>query len=147
MNQLRPWLYIGKYSDTLDQQILTRHGIGAMLQLADLVEQPGVTSVYLPVEDFEPLPFDVLRQGVDFVRNAKQQGHTILIACGAGINRSTTYCVAALKEEEGLGLLEAFKEIKQKHGIALPNLPLWQSLCTYYQEDVPFQKVLALSEQ
>ena len=147
MNQLRPWLYIGKYIDTLDQQRLNAHGIGAMLQLADLVEQPGITSLYLPVEDFEPLPFDVLRQGIDFVRDAKQQGHTVLVACGAGINRSTTYCVAVLKEEEGLGLLEAFKEIKQKHGIALPNLPLWQSLCAYYQEDVPFQKVLALSEQ
>ncbi|MEM8535314.1 MAG: dual specificity protein phosphatase [Chloroflexota bacterium] len=147
MNQLRPWLYIGKYIDTLDQQRLNAHSIGAMLQLADLVEQPGITSLYLPVEDFEPLPFDVLRQGVDFVREAKQQGHTVLIACGAGINRSTTYCVATLKEEEGLGLLKAFKEIKQKHGIALPNLPLWQSLCEYYQEDVPFQMVLALSEQ
>lgn len=43
-------------------------------------------------------------------------------------------------EEENLGLLEAFHDIKQKHGIALPNLPLWQSLCAYYQEDVPFKR-------
>ncbi|NOK62678.1 MAG: hypothetical protein GFH27_549293n76 [Chloroflexi bacterium AL-W] len=96
MNQLRPWLYIGKYIDTLDQQRLTRYGIRAMLQLADLVEQPEITSLYLPVDDFEPLPFNVLRQGVDFVRDAKQQGHTILVACGAGINRSTTPTTLAI---------------------------------------------------
>jgi protein-tyrosine phosphatase len=118
-----------------------------MLQFAEAVKQPGITSLYLPVEDFAPIPFNKLRQGVDFVREEKRRGHSILVACGAGINRSTAYCVAVLKEEEGLGLLDAFQEVKRKHSIALPHLPVWQSLCEYYKEDIPFHTLTTLSNK
>lgn len=142
MDRLRPWLYIGKYRDTLDRSLLAANRIEAILQLAELVEHPGITSLYLPVEDFEPLRPDLLRQGVDFVRAEKRAGRRILIACGAGINRSTAFALATLKEEEGLTLLDAFYEVKQRHGEAMPHPPIWASLCRYYQEDVPFEKLL-----
>jgi len=35
-----------------------------MLQLAEKVEQPGITSLFLPVEDFAPLNIDLLKQGI-----------------------------------------------------------------------------------
>ena len=142
MDRIRSWLFIGKYRDTLNRHLLFANQIQAMLQLAEAVTQPGVLSLYLPVEDFKPIPPDLLRQGVDFVRNEKQRGHSILVACGAGINRSTAYCVAVLKEEEGLGLLNAFQEVKRKHSMALPHPPVWQSLCEYYQEEVPIDALL-----
>ena len=66
MDKIRPWLYIGKYSDTLNMHLLSRHNIKAMLQLAELVEHPGITSLYLDVEDGEPLPHNLLRTGIEF---------------------------------------------------------------------------------
>jgi hypothetical protein len=45
--------------------------------------------------------------------------------------------VAVLKEEEGVSLLDAFQEVKQKHPQAMPHPPVWASLCAYYKEDVP----------
>ena len=54
----------------------------------------------------------------------KKKGHKVLVACGAGINRSTAFCMAALKEVEGLSLLDAYKEIKRKHPESLPNMNL-----------------------
>ena len=143
MDRIRPWLYIGKYRETLNQHLLVAYQIQAMLQLAEAIEQPGITSLYLPVEDFEPLPFDLLRQGVDFVRTEKRQGHRVLIACGAGINRSTAFCVAVLREEEGLDLSDAFRAVKRKHPKALPHPPVWKSLCKYYQEDISISSLLA----
>lgn len=147
MNRIRPWLYIGKYRETLNQHLLAVNQIGAMLQLAEAVEQPGIVSLYLPVEDFKPLQADLLRQGVDFVRAEKQRGQRILIACGAGINRSTTFAVAVLKEEESLTLLEAFREVKRQHAEGLPHRPLWEALCRYYQEDIPFEALFTHSKQ
>lgn len=142
MDQIRPWLYIGGIRDTLNLSYLSSKSIGAMLQLAAKVEQPGITSLYLPVEDFEPLKFDLLEKGISFVREQKKLGMRILIACGAGINRSSSFCTAALKEEERLGLFDAFKEVKIKHPEAMPHQPVWVSLCHYFNEQVPYLDVM-----
>jgi hypothetical protein len=75
MNEIRPWLYVGKYRETLDSYLLGLHRIDAMLQLAEAVRQPGIVSLFLPVEDGEPLPVDLLRRGVDFVLNKRRSEH------------------------------------------------------------------------
>lgn len=142
MDQIRPWLFIGGIRDTLNLSYLSYKSIGAMLQLAAKVEQPGITSLYLSVEDFEPLKFELLENGIFFVRGQKKLGNRILIACGAGINRSSSFCTAVIKEEEGLSLFEAFKEVKNKHPEAMPHEPVWESLCRYYNESVPYLDVM-----
>lgn len=147
MYRIRPWLYLGKYRETLNPHLLEANQIKAMLLLAELVKHPGITSLYLPVEDFAPIPPDMLRQGVDFARTEKQRGHSILIACGAGINRSTAFTVAVLKEEEGLSLWDAFCVVKQHHREAMPHPPVWESLCDYYQEQIPYETLLFQSNK
>jgi protein-tyrosine phosphatase len=141
MNQIRPWLYVGKYRDTLDLDLLEYYQIEAMLQLAEAVKQPGIESLYLPIEDGEPLPLDLLRRGVDFVLNEKRSKHTILVACGAGQSRSVAFAIASLKEAEDLPLLTAYQEIKRRHPDALPHMALWESLCNYYSEPIPFMQI------
>ena len=147
MNEIRPWLYIGKYRDTLDKSCLEIKSIQGMLQLAEKVEQPGISSLYLPVEDFAPLQFDLLEKGVAFIREQKRLGHRVLVACGAGINRSSSFCAAALKEEEGLSLFDAFKEVKRKHPDSNPHQPIWESLCSYYNDSTPYLDIMRLSIQ
>ncbi len=142
MDQIRPWLFIGSYRETLNLSYLTFKSIGAMLQLAGNVEQPGITSLYLPVEDLAPISIEHIRQGVDFIRGHKAKGDRVLVACGAGINRSSAFCTAALKEEEGLSLLIAYKEVLKKHPEAMPHEPVWTSLCNYYEEEVPYSDVM-----
>lgn len=141
MNQIRPWLYIGKYRETKDYQYLCRHNIGAMLLLAEMVEQPGITSLYLPVEDGKPLPLDLLQEGLSFIQQQHKQGKVVLVACGAGISRSGSYTIAALKESENLSLLEAFQQVQQLHPDTMPHYRLWQSLCEYYGESVPWTEL------
>jgi hypothetical protein len=141
MNEIRPWLYVGKYRDTLDRYTLGLHRIEAMLQLAEAVKQRGITSLYLPVEDGEPLPFHLLRQGVDFVSSERSQEHTVLIACGAGQSRSVAFAIAVLKEIEDLPLLSAWQEVKRRHPDAFPHMALWDSLCNYYRENIPFLRI------
>jgi hypothetical protein len=144
MYPIRSWLYIGKFRETLDYSLLYHSKIGAMLQLAEPVQQPDISSLYLSIEDGESLSADTLRMGVEFVRLEKARGKNVLIACGAGISRGVSFAIAALKEEENLSLLEAFRQIQAEHSQARPHLELWKSLCDYYGEDVPYKTVLKL---
>jgi hypothetical protein len=142
MDAIRPWLYVGKYRETLDANLLSAKQIGAVLQLAEAVNHPNITSLYLLVEDGVSLPSHLLRQGVDFVLSEKDRGQTILVACGAGISRSVAFAIAALKEAEGLSLLEAAQIVKEKHPESLPHPALWESLCAYYDEEVSIHEML-----
>ena len=141
MRQITDNLYVGRYHDTVNLALLQAHNIDAMLQLAERIEQPGIEVLYLDVEDGEPLPAEKLRQGVSFVRDQLAAGRRVLIACGAGISRSVTFAVAVLHEEEGISLLDAFHDIHSIHPDALPHYELWHSLCEYYQENVPLERL------
>lgn len=145
MDQIRSWLYIGTYRDTLNKSYLDFKSIQAMLQLAEKVQHLNIVSLYLPVEDLAPISSEHLRQGVDFVREHKQRGNHILVSCGAGINRSSAFCAAVLKEEEGLSLFDAFKAVKHKHPEAMPHEPVWDSLCKFYNEATPYLDLMRLS--
>lgn len=144
MDEIRPWLFIGAYRDTINKSYLDFKSIRAMLLLAEKVEQPDIISLYLPVEDLAPISIQHIHQGIDFIREQKAKGKRVLVACGAGINRSSSFCAAALKEEEGLGLLDAFREVKRLHPESMPHEPVWNSLCGYYNESTPYLDVLRL---
>jgi protein-tyrosine phosphatase len=68
----------------------------------------------------------------------------VLVACGAGMNRSSAFSAAALKEEEGLSLFEAFREVKRFHPESMPHQPVWESLCSYYNELTPYLEVMRI---
>jgi predicted protein tyrosine phosphatase len=137
MDAIRPWLYVGKYRETLNASLLAARNISAMLHLAEKVTHPRITTLYLPVDDGVPIPEHLLRQGVDFVLSAKQRGQTVLIACGAGTSRSTAFAVAVLKQAEDLSLPQALRVVSLHHPGTLPHPEIWRSLCSYYHEDVP----------
>jgi protein-tyrosine phosphatase len=141
MNQIRPWLYIGKYRETLDYRLLNMFNISAMLLLAELVEHEGITSRYLAVEDGQPLSAELLQEGVAFARAHQEQGGVVLVACGAGISRAATFATAVLKEVEGLTLREAFHEVQRSHPDAMSHMALWNSLCQYYDEPIPWIEI------
>lgn len=144
MDQIRPWLFIGAYRDTLNRSYLDFKSIGAILQLAEKVEQPNIISLYLPVEDLAPISSKHIQQGIHFIKEHKAIGNRVLVACGAGINRSSAFCAAVLKEEEGLSLFDAFNEVKHKHPESLPHEPVWESLCKYYDEWTPYLNIMRL---
>jgi hypothetical protein len=146
MNQIRPWLFIGKYRDTTDVLMLEGHQIGAMLQLAELVEHPNIEALYLPVDDGAPLQEEMLRAGLDFIAAQRNLGRKILVSCGAGISRSATFAIAALKETEQTSLVDSFREISLHHPETMPHPALWKSLCRYYREDISYSAMLAMKK-
>ena len=144
MDQIRPRLFIGNYRDTKNPGYLALKSINVMLQLAEKVEQPNIVSLYLPVEDLAPISSEHIGLGVDFIRKHKATGNRVLVACGAGMNRSSAFSTAVLKEEEAMSLFEAFKEVKRFHPESMPHQPVWESLCRYYNESIPYLDVMRL---
>jgi hypothetical protein len=67
-----------------------------------------------------------------------------LIVVLAGISCSVAFAIASLKEEEHLALFDAFQQVLAKHPQARPHLALWQSLCEYYDENLPYKDILKL---
>jgi protein-tyrosine phosphatase len=147
MITIRPWLLIGKYRETLDHDLLASAGVGALLHLAAQVEPPGVATLYLPIEDGEPFEESTLRRGVDFVLAQRATGKTVLVACGAGISRSTSFAIAALKEAEGLPLLDAAREVRRLHPAGLPHVALWSSICLHYREPDDYLALIRAAER
>ncbi|RDV11074.1 hypothetical protein DXT99_25495 [Pontibacter diazotrophicus] len=144
MDPVRPWLFVGKFRDTLNPKNLKANNIEAMLQFAELVEYPGIVSFHLAVEDGIPLTTADFQRGMRFILQHHQSGKKVLIACGAGISRSVIFTIAALRETEGTALLTAYQEVVNAHIEALPHPALWKSLCTHYQENIPYIQVLRL---
>jgi protein-tyrosine phosphatase len=140
--EIRPWLYIGNYREAGDAELLELRAIDAALLLVAVRPLPGRETLLLPVEDGELLETESLARGVAFVSAARKQGRRCLIACGAGVSRSTVFATAALREVERLPLLEAAAEVKRAHPHAVFHPTLWESLVAYAGEDVPFRDVL-----
>lgn len=140
MIQIRPWLYHGKYRDTINAELMYNRKIKAILHLADNVQHAGIETLYIPIDDGEPIPQHFIKEGLDFVMRYHPQ--TILIACGAGISRSTTFTAGALKLTENLSLLDALQEIKALHDMAMPHPAVWQSMCEYFGEPFNINDVL-----
>jgi protein-tyrosine phosphatase len=141
VNRIRPWLYVGKYRDTLDGKRLVEAGIQAVLQLAAPFEYPGLDVLYLPVDDGVPIDPMLFERGIAFIR-AHCPDRPLLIACGAGVSRSVSFAIVALRELEQRSLLEAYEIVKTCHPDAMPHPTLWNSLCEHYGEEVPFVELL-----
>jgi hypothetical protein len=142
MHSIRPWLAIGKYRELLQAELLRQQNIGAILHLVEMPPQTVLPALYLPIEDGEPIPHEALRQGIAFIRAQKAAGNRVLVACGAGISRSSTFALAALAEEENIDVFEAYREVLLKHPDALPNPFLFESLCNYREMNLPLLEVV-----
>lgn len=136
MYEIRPWLSVGKYAETVERTLLEAYDITAMLQLAAPMHQPGIERLTLLVNDGEALPLDKLKQGIEFVLEQKAADNKVLVACGAGISRSSTFAIAALKEAENLDLETALREVAMQHPRCAPHPELWASLCAYYKVEI-----------
>jgi protein-tyrosine phosphatase len=113
-----------------------------MLLLVQPVEHPGIISFYMGVEDGVPLPVELLTKGLDFIRENRLAGRKVLVVCGAGISRSATFVIAALKDAEQVRLSKAYRDVKRRHPDTMPHPALWKSLCEYFGEETPYPSLI-----
>lgn len=85
-----------------------------------------------PIIDGERVPTAALERGVKFVREQVEAGRPVLVQCGAGISRSSTF-VLGYMIEAGHELRAAYKLLREQHPAAWPLPAMWLSLIEHYQ--------------
>lgn len=138
MIEIRSWLYVGKFVDSINEVLLQNHDIGALLALHDPVTPSGIPYLFVPFIDGEPLHIPALETAISFVRAQAAEGRRVLVACSAGISRSPSLATAVIKIQENRTLLDSLHEVRAKHPRAMPDHIHWEGLCAYFGEDVPF---------
>jgi protein-tyrosine phosphatase len=138
MIEIRSWLYVGKHTDTLNDTVLTNHGIEALLELHEPSRQERIPSLFVPLRDGEPLNTASLERAIGFVQAHSSDGERVMVACSAGISRSPMVATASIKVIENRSLRDAFNEVRAMHPRAMPDHIHWEGLCAYFGEDIPF---------
>ncbi len=144
MNKIRDWLYIGNHLDLHDVIEKGHDEIDCILNLVENKTTNLESYLFIDIDDGVPINNINLFNGIEFILNQYQQNKKILIACGAGVSRSATFCVLALKEIEKLSLIDALKVVKEKRKKALPHPALWKSVCEAYDEAFNYNEVLKI---
>jgi protein-tyrosine phosphatase len=140
MYRIRPWLFISNDRDTCNHDLLATAGVGALLHLAADVAPPGIVTQYLPIEEGELLHPAMLQVGVQCIREQHATGKTVVVACGAGISRSTSFAMAALKEIDGCSLAAAAQIVRRAHPV------VWASLCAFAGEAIDYLALVRMGE-
>lgn len=83
------------------------------------------------LEDGQFVSQEALQRGVAFISGQVDAGEQVLVVCGAGISRSSTFVLAYLLER-GYELPDAWRLLRARHPPALPALQMWNSLLTHY---------------
>jgi len=83
------------------------------------------------LDDREITEAETLQRGVSFVKQQVEAGRPVLVMCGAGISRSSTFVLAYLLER-GYSLEDAWRLLSERHPAASPLPQMWRSLIDYY---------------
>lgn len=141
MHKIRDWLYISNYASASLPHVIKDNKIEAMLQLYRPIKAKGLDTKFIALQDGIPIREEQLREGIDFIHQQRQKNHRILSTCGAGVSRSVTLAIVALKEIEGLSLARAYSSIHKLHPKAMPDHVHWTSISDFYGENNDFWKI------
>lgn len=132
IDQIVPQIYVGSCPvEPADIERLKSLGITAVLNLQTeedflfwginwprleaAYQQAGIRVVRVPVRDFSPEDLRLkLPNCVESLETLLQEGHTVLVHCSAGANRSPSTVVAYLHWRKGMSLAEAVEYVRQR---------------------------------
>lgn len=116
-------LYIGSAHARRDEKELADKGISRILDLSGLDDLPareGVVKLAIadtPDADLRP----VIDKCLALIREAKAKHERCLVHCNQGISRSAAIVLAYLIADCSLSLHEAFRLLKEKRSVIMPN--------------------------
>ncbi|MGB7340098.1 MAG: dual specificity protein phosphatase [Phototrophicaceae bacterium] len=141
MYKIREWLYVSNFASASIPSTIQKLGIQGMLQLYQPIDNPAIDCKFIGLQDGIPITVPQLQAGIAFIHDQRKNKHRILSTCGAGISRSVTMAIVALKEVEHLSLFDAYRAVYQRHAKAMPDHVHWQSIAHYYGEDDDFWEI------
>ena len=127
-NEIIDNIYVGNYKFALDANSMIKEGITHILNcgngLKNFYEKDNIFKyLYLPIYDSESQKLEkFLEKSNNFIKEGSENGNKILIHCGSGMSRSVTLCLMYMIIEKHYKFSDAYKIMKEKRKIALPNM-------------------------
>lgn len=142
---VRNWLAIGSIHTAAQTEQLTHHHIGAVLMLAEPVQQPVVPALCLPIDAARHIPPHTMHQAMEFVYEQRNLGRRILIACEDGEGAAPAFAIAAINEQNGgtLNMIDVYKSLLRKRPSIHLRPALWESLQVYFESGTSYQALQA----
>lgn len=137
-------VYIGSHRATMYADQLRTAGVTTVLKLyEDIPYFPAdFCTLENVLEDGEFISAAILKRGVQFILDHVDVGEPVLVVCGAGISRSSTFVLAYLLER-GHKLPDAFRLLRECHPEAMPHPQMWLSLIAHYQLTYDLKEALS----
>ena len=78
---------------------MKEHGIQGMLQLYQPIDNKALDCKFIGLQDGVPITSSQIKEGIAFIHDQRKKKHHLLSTCGAGISRSVTMAIVALKRK------------------------------------------------
>eukprot|EP01129_Flabellula_baltica_P016576 TRINITY_DN8905_c0_g1_i1.p1 TRINITY_DN8905_c0_g1~~TRINITY_DN8905_c0_g1_i1.p1 ORF type:complete len:159 (+),score=28.09 TRINITY_DN8905_c0_g1_i1:3-479(+) len=124
---IREGVYLGDCFDALNKEGLQSLGVRYILACQ---HYPELCATPQFPKDFKYMLIDIqdgvedvlrhFKRAFKFIDKGRRKGG-VLVHCGSGISRSTTFVVGYLMKKEGLSLRDALDEVKRERDIVDPN--------------------------
>ena len=127
MERISQGIYLGDMTDAVDKQHLFRNGITATLNVASIghhYTHDGILVSHIPLVDGPGNELWELEGAILALQQLRQEGHTVLVHCLAGVSRSPTVIACYMAISLGCTFEEAINFIQKVRSIVDPHKAL-----------------------
>lgn len=140
---LTSWLYLGGVEEAKDLARIKLHKIEGVINLAPQAcrneghdgyghVHPSLAPKLLTIDALDDATYPLIDRHlsaiVAFAEEFREKGKRLLVHCHAGVNRSTTLCVAYLMHRHRMPLLDIIRQVVRKRGMVLSNATFVEQL-------------------
>uniref|UniRef100_A0A0K0ESD7 protein-tyrosine-phosphatase n=1 Tax=Strongyloides stercoralis TaxID=6248 RepID=A0A0K0ESD7_STRER len=145
------FLYLGSQADALNNDILKKYDIKAILNITipcirpdkELIKDSNFLNIELK-DNFTEKILPHFERAFEFIDKQKDLKNNVLIHCLAGISRSATFCIAYLMKHLAIDHSSAYSYVKSLRSSISPNFNFLGQLFEY---ETNLKKVMSLKHE
>ncbi|XP_029790150.1 dual specificity protein phosphatase 19 [Suricata suricatta] len=134
---IKPWLLLGSQDAAHDLDILKKHKVTHILNVAYGVENAFLSDfVYKSISILDLPETNILSyfpECFEFIEQAKMEDGVVFVHCNAGVSRAAAIVIGFLMNSEEISFTSAFTLVKNARPSICPNTGFMQQLRTYQE--------------
>uniref|UniRef100_A0A8D2DBA6 Dual specificity protein phosphatase 19 n=1 Tax=Sciurus vulgaris TaxID=55149 RepID=A0A8D2DBA6_SCIVU len=136
---IEPWLLLGSQDAAHDLDVLKKHKVTHILNVAYGVENAFLSEFTYKSISILDLPetniLSYFPECFEFIEQAKMQDGVVLVHCNAGVSRAAAIVIGFLMNSEEISFTSAFTMVKNARPSICPNSGFMEQLRTYQESN------------
>ncbi|MBZ3887966.1 Dual specificity protein phosphatase 19 [Sciurus carolinensis] len=136
---IKPWLLLGSQDAAHDLDVLKKHKVTHILNVAYGVENAFLSEFTYKSISILDLPetniLSYFPECFEFIEQAKMQDGVVLVHCNAGVSRAAAIVIGFLMNSEEISFTSAFTMVKNARPSICPNSGFMEQLRTYQESN------------